>query len=765
MKLSLAWIFEHIVPNATMPSARDVVAAINRSTAEAEIAHEISIDKTIIRPVRITAITDAVVAEDLESGTSFKLPLRNDAFIGGLYAIVLNNNKTDWLPLSFVGSAKDKFFPRLHVTGIEHFWHGVAMRDVIIEIDNKSITHRPDLWCHRGFAREVAAIFGLQMRPLEPMLAALNVERQNDLSYKGSFSVDTLPHTALKKIAVLEVPHVTMLPSTFDIAVRLAAVDSTPFNMVVDLTNYVTFDIGQPMHSFDRAAFENAMTIRTAHDGEKLVLLDGNTYELSSKDTVIANEQGAVSLAGIKGGAHSGVQDDTKALLIESAVFDASMIRLSAVRAKIRTESSARYEKSLDPENAEQAVKRYVKLLQDYNVEHTVKQPLLVLGPTPAILRITLEHQFIETRLGIVIEKAFVVDALQRLGFAVQAEGESYVVQIPSFRATKDVTRPEDIVEEVGRLYGYDRIEPVVPTRHMRPFSTRNIRLRRMVEDVSAFGMRMHQVTNYPFFDEELLARFKWEPGISIRAKHPMSVNLTRLVTSLIPHLIKGASKQPHHVEQVGYFEINKTWGMYEQEVVERQTVAYLRWTKCALNFYQAKNDLAHLEKALGVTFDYRKEDALQFQPWFDRHQTADIYCGKVQVGTLGMLSPAFYGDLLGGNVWAAEFDYEQLIGQYTDARTYVAPSKFPLSWFDISLLIPASQTVESYERLLKSVDARITRVELHDFYENPEWQDKRSMTLRFFVQDPERTLVKEDIDLIWDNVQKAVKAHGAQVR
>lgn len=765
MKLSLKWILDHIVSFPTSVKVHDIITALNRSTAEVELSQQFAVQSSSFKYVNLEAIDEsqAIVACQ-NSDERISLSIRSDLVIGRTYLLYKEGASWRWALLSDFGSSKDGCMPAV----IAEDFSQISWHDDILEVDNKSITHRPDLWCHRGFAREIAAIFNLKLKPLEEIVDSVEVHYSSSYhANTGALKVELQPDSPVRRLAVCEMPSVSWSPSLPSIAARLALVDSRPIDALVDFTNYVMFDIGQPMHAFDRSVFKNnTLRIRNAHQGESLVLLDGSSYQLHQDDVVVASVE-PLSLAGVMGGRLSGVNDKVSSLVIEAGTFHPTVVRLTAARAKVRTESSMRFEKSLDPENPLLALCRYLTLLNRYGF-HAETMPIVVLGRDVSTVSMSVKHSFIESRLGIKISSDSVIKTLQSLGFLVSFDNvDEYRVEVPSWRSTKDVNRPEDIVEEIGRMYGYDRIEPQVPSRSMQPFSMVGLRLKRFVEDVSAFGMSMHQVVNYPFYDEEFIKRLSWEPLVSLRAKNPMSSNLTRLVTSLIPHMLKNIAANAPLEERIQLFEINKRWAILDSAVLELRELAYCWWSKEAFTFYQAKESLSKLEQAFGIRFVYRKarQDELYDKPWYDVYQSAVIELNGQSIGLIGSLVPSFYTQVCDGSIVAAEINYDALIELLSDKRSYKHTSKFPKTWFDISMFVPLVVDVFSLKAVVKNVDQRIIAVDLRDYFENAAWTDVRSVTLRYVVQDNEKTLGSDDIDDIWKRVHLAVKELGVTTR
>src|SRR3990167_8575531 len=452
MKLSLSWILDHISgskPKFDNVQVGKLVDKFNKSVAEIEGFKKISL------------LLDQFTLIKIKDGKSFSPELKQE--IGGLaerqvaesFCYLLHKdaskNNWDWAKLTDLGSSKDGLVSAIYMPEnlISGDWKkSFETEDYILEIDNKSVNHRPDLWGHRGFAREIAAILNLPLKSIDNFVAHKNLEvADNTITHQGLTVINEASKDGFcKRFAVLDIQKVENASSDLKILTRLARVDNRPIDMLVDLTNYVMWDLCQPMHAFDAAQFASRkIIVRFAKFGEKLTLLDGAKLELTKEDIVIADEDKALSLAGVMGGKFSGVTPETKSIFLEAANFDAATIRKAALRAKVRTEASSRFEKNLDPNQNILAIERYIKLLNDLNIKFVAADKIISLGKSAEEGQIKIAHNFIEHRLGVTLEKSFVIKTLESLGFAVQEDSGNYIIVVPTYRG-RGITIAEDIV-------------------------------------------------------------------------------------------------------------------------------------------------------------------------------------------------------------------------------------------------------------------------------------------------------------------------------
>lgn len=769
MKISLSWLFDHIDADWRKIDVQNLVNQFNLKTAEIEGFEKISIDPKQFTVVLVESVGNQVDAFSPELGKKFSLPLRDDAKVGEYYFI--NTSECRWASGADFKSIKDGLLPALYFdsdAAAAKWKDKVDLEDYIFEVDNKSLTHRPDMWGHRGFAREIAALIDLEMLPESNFLADIPVKELSD-KFTGD---DKNPiSTKIKtkncdRLATLYVGKAANLPSQLWMAIRLFRCDARAINNFVDITNYVMFDIGHPIHVFDANRVESkSLVIRQAKDGEQMKLLDGTDLKLVAEDMVIFDGKVATSLVGIKGGFGSGSSDATESLLLESGGYDATTIRRSSARHKVRTDASARFEKTLDPNQNVSAIERFIKLQQEVEPDLLIESPIVSLGSKvePKLAEIT--HDFIESKLGIKIEPSFVVNSLEKIGFGVQIAQDKYLVTIPTWRCVKDVTTPEDILEEISRMWGYDKIEPVLPSKAMQPGSLDATFRVREIKRALANAAAMHEVRNYPFYDEEFLQQIKWQPSQAVEVKNPVSENWRRLVTSLIPHLCKSILQNIHTRSEFSFFEWGRIWYPKDKKnAIEARTLSGLFYKNSKLDFYDAKNNLEKLFSALNLEVTWEKPSG-NIPVWFHPHQTANLVCEGKQIGMAGNLGSGWMREVAEGDAFAFEIDGEFLLGHEVREPSYEKSSRYQPISLDVSLLTPLGITVADLQNRIKKIDSRIYKVELVDSFQKDDWVDKKALTFRYHFVDPEKTLTGEEIAVIQQQVEHAMQKGGAQVR
>src|SRR3990167_3662611 len=558
MKLSLSWILDHLQGDWDLnkENVDPLINKFNKSVAEIDSVQEI---KTDLDQFTVVKVKEYGKFLSLELGMAIDNLAERKVVSGQNYLVKKDGQNWRWAKLTDLGSSKEGLVPVISEDEVGNWKKNFESTDFIIELDNKSVNHRPDLWGHRGVAREIAQLIGLKLKPIDQFLEKPEYQFGENSAEVEGFKIENKA-AGCKRFSGLEIKSVESKPSSIKMATRLARVDTKPIDALVDLTNYVMWDIGQPMHAFDAEKFPSKhIVIRNGQLGEKLTLLDETELKLRPEDIVIADESNAVSLAGIMGGQGTGVSAETKSLILESANFEAAAIRKAAARAKVRTEASSRFEKGLDPNQNVLAIERYLKLLQDLNIPFKASKAISI-GPEVNEHEIKVEHGFIESRIGVSLKKDFILDALEGLGFKVIFKDDEYSVVVPTYRGPTSMTIPEDVVEEVARVYGFENIPQRLP--NVKPSAEKSSWWKKVRElkRFLAYSANMNEVSNYPFLDEDFLRDLNWHPTDLISVKNPVSENWKSLAPSLIPHLLKNVYQKLNKADNLSFFEFGRFW-------------------------------------------------------------------------------------------------------------------------------------------------------------------------------------------------------------
>ena len=314
------------------------------------------------------------------------------------------------------------------------------------------------------------------------------------------------------------------------------------------------------------------------------------------------------------------------------------------------------------------------------------------MGALPSATVVTLERSFIERCLGIALANDFIITTLEKLDFKVSVDGDRYTVTVPTWRATKDVSLPEDIVEEVGRFFGYENMPTQLPRRFMTPFDLHSVDRTRLLKQFMAQTARMHEVYNYALHDEAFLRIIESHPDAAISVVNPVSENWRLLVTSLIPGLLKNVYDNSSEYEQLRFFEWGRTWQLESDIPKERKKLSGIMVNKSAnaMNFYEIKDYLTILFNALNVRVEWEQLAAHE-HPWFEPYQTAAIKYAGVCIGVMGKLKSSLLNKIVTGEGYAFELEGDFLLEYRHEMKKIIIPSKYPVVERDISMLVKDS--------------------------------------------------------------------------
>ncbi|MBU0596951.1 phenylalanine--tRNA ligase subunit beta [Patescibacteria group bacterium] len=650
----------------------------------------------------------------------------------------------------------------------------IKLDDVIFDIDNKSMTHRPDLWGHYGLAREIGALYGAEVGKYEPPAVKEQKAKNKEQSFK--LKVDVKDTELCPRYMAVVIDNVKIGSSPEWMQKLLMSVGLRPINNIVDITNYLLYDLGQPMHAFDAEQIVDnkkqiTIEVRKAKNGEKFTALDEKEHELTSEMLVIANKKQAVALAGIMGGENSGVTDETTTIVFESANFDATNIRRTATALGMRTESSSRFEKSLDPNNAELALRRAVQLTLEVcpgaRIVSNVVDESKFRQSTGLI---ELPFEFLNKKIGIELDKQEVVRILKSLGFGVEEKKDKFLVKIPTWRATKDITIVEDLVEEVSRIYGYDNIAGSLPSFPVIPPERNELRnLERRIKQIVALEFGFTESYNYSFVSPQLLKKI----GIHeehIELDNPIDKSRPLLRRSLLPNLLENVEQNAHNFDEVRLFEVGKVFWKNEpgermnksgDDLLPRQDVmlgiVFVKKGE-SVPFFQVSSAMQNLLMQLGCEC---KLQAKIFDPWIHPGRSAEVIVQDEHlVGAVMELAPVRQKEIgIDSRVAMAEINLSDLLEYIKDKNTYNKVALFPPVMRDIAFVVSGETEYSSVEEVIKKVDPLILEVELFDVFQGKNIEaGKKSMAFHIVYQSIEKTLESGDVDKIHEKVESVLK-------
>ncbi|MEN9361992.1 MAG: hypothetical protein RL095_3527 [Verrucomicrobiota bacterium] len=643
-----------------------------------------------------------------------------------------------------------------------------AEADLVLEIDNKSLTHRPDLWGHYGFAREFAAVFGGALKPypgLEP-----------DSKATSAWQVAIANPELCRRYSCLEVEGLDAGPSPEWLQTRLRQGGIGSINKLVDVTNFILLELGQPMHAFDADKLAaKQVSVRAAAEGESFAALNGQSYTLKTSDLVIDIGGRAEALAGVMGGAHSAVSASTTRLLLESANFHAAGVRRTATRTGLRSDSSARFEKSLDPENCDKALRRAWQLLKELCPAARCVGGIVDSYPAPyPALSIQTSYAFLASRLGTDVGKAFIDDKLARLGFSLKGDLD---IAIPSWRATKDVAIAEDIVEEIGRLYGYDNIPSMavtLPDSIPAPNPAR--KLERELKNVLANGWNATEIMSYPWCGDKELATYGLKPDGLMTLVNSLSEDAKYMKTTDIPKIIAAVSENLKYRDSFRLFNFTR---VYDTTVMKgllpterfQFTGAFVPAAdkKDALqtqSFADAKACVLDLLRTAGLAGFTVEELRDKSAPWIHPGIACGLYRGKQLIAQIFKLHPAVAATQdIKANAYLFQVDFDALVGAERKFK-YKPVARFPSVDFDITALVNERALAGSLQTAItKALGASLTGIEVVSIYQGDNLgPGKKTISYRMTVASDERTLAPDEILDLNRKAVKAVLNAGAEI-
>ena len=626
--------------------------------------------------------------------------------------------------------------------------------DVIMQIDNKTITHRPDLWGHYGFARELGAIYNLPIKR--------KVVKRENLAGKGERLIEVevqVPHL-VPRFSGVSIRNIEVKPSRTFMRHRLTRVGLRPINNLVDLTNYVMLEYGQPMHAFDADEISGSkLTVQLAEPGSNIMTLYKKEVELGRDDLTICDANGASVVAGVIGGLNSGVTDSTTSIFLEAANWNPVSIRKTSTRIGLRTDASQRFEKALDPEMTMLAVQKAIKLLRLTNPDlELCGDPIDIIGEKIKPITVRTSFDFICKRLGKKIDSEEIRGILGRLDFKIMDDGSEILAEVPSHRRTKDVSIAEDLVEEVGRIHGFNNIELQAP---LFPISTPVFNkdhqfrlLARTVLQKTGF----HEAYNYPLTNQKMEDFYGIRSTAVMRLRNPVADHQTQMRTSLLPHFVETIKNNQKITYDFRIFELGRIYYKNREGKPKEphKLIVGLSTKKNQLGdaFFQLKSHVLNLLIRLQIPdIDWESLDDLQTE-YQHKHISAAIYSNDHFLGTIFSISPE-YMDLIGlkEDVCIAELDFDKMFELEKTEYLYKEPPRFPSVKFEISVMVPRRTYFQEISNLVRSRNKFVTGVGFLDVYYPEEYPDKKSVSLFIEFRSNEKTFHKDEVTELQNQV------------
>ena len=642
----------------------------------------------------------------------------------------------------------------------------LGLNDYILDL---SITpNRADALSMRGLTYELGALYNNKVN-------FNDVEKEEN--YEATSLQVAIESDSCRNYVGQVVKNVEVKSSPLWLQTRLMNSGIRPINNIVDITNYVLLEFGQPMHAFDKDLVGDEIVVRDAKEGEVLETLDGEERKLQTTDLVITDGTRAIALGGVMGGKNTEVSEETKNIILESAYFNPTSVRRTSAAHGLRSDSSARFEKGIDPNMQKAALARAVELILELCPNAVVESSVgIVKKEEEKVVEITTSY--INNYLGITLSTEEIVAILEGLSFTVEVTGENLVVKVPTRRP--DISIKQDLVEEVIRIYGYDNLASTLPkfsktTKGGLTYS------QRMVRDLRAVfaSLGFNDTINYSLVSEEEATQYTLENHHKVRLLMPMTETHSTLRQSLVPGLLNTVQYNVARKQKdLKLLEIGRVFFGSGDDNIQPKETLYLsaaltgeeratKWLKesSSLDFFAAKGYLEVVFDRLGLDekVTYKKSKLEGMHPG----RFAEVYLGEKRIGFIGEVHPQV-ADKLGLNTtYVFEINLDEVISESKVKPKYEEVTKYPEITRDIAMLVDVKDEYQNIYNVIESVNSKlITKVELFDLYVGAELLvGKKSLALTITYSDKQKTLTDEEVTAVHDKVLSALTEYGAIIR
>jgi len=634
-------------------------------------------------------------------------------------------------------------------------------RDWILDID--ILPNRgPDSFSCLGIAREISTLTGFKY-----IADKYELKEDKGIKARDFINVEVRDKTACSRYTARVITEVKVGFSPKWMRERLEACGLKPINNIVDVANYVMLETGQPLHAFDGEKLQDRkIIVRFAKEGEKIITLDEERYRLEKEMLVITDAKKPVAIAGIKGGKPPEIDLKTKIVVLESANFNPRVIRRASKRIDLKTDASWRFEHGIDPNLTEFAINRATLLIQEI-AGGRIAQGLIDFYPGKVFpKRVKLDLDYVTSLLGIKISHQEIIAILKSLGFKIKhLKSKIIEVEVPTFRL--DVSIPEDLIEEIGRIHGYQEIPAQFPVAALIP-PKRNLDI--FWENLSGGILKEAGFTeayNYSFISEKDREIFRYSKRELMEVENPTSLDFQYLRPSLIPNLLKNIEKNFRDFAEIKIFELGK---IFHHPKTEKKVLSGVMSGEV---FYETKGTIDLLLNKLGVSniwFDeYRPKPGENKLSIWQPKKCAEIKINHEKIGFLGEISPKILDSLkVAIKVSAFDIDFEKLSKLTSEEHEYRPISRFPSAVRDIAILVPREVKVAQVLNKIYDTGKKLVRdVDLFDIYEGGELPaGKKNLAFHIIYQAEDRTMTSEEIDGLQKKIISALEKNRTwQVR
>lgn len=642
-------------------------------------------------------------------------------------------------------------------------------RDIIFELDNKSVTHRPDLWGIYGFARELAAIY---KRPLKPLPVITQEEINRNHAPGPEIKVIAKDHCF--RYAGVILGGVAPQRTPLEMRTLLHYSGHKPISLLVDLSNYVMAEVGQPNHTFDRRKVQSGIIVDYTGKEMKFSLLDGSEPVLPADAMMIYNgDKKPVAVAGIMGGEDSKVLDDTSEILLESANFDAKSVRTTSAAIKTRTDASNRFEKTLVPQQAIVGIERFVYLLKELQPSVTCSQMTDIDYSDSSVREITLSEKFVSAFTGANFSRELISDILNRLGFFHTYVDGNFEVKVPWYRSKKDIANQPDLVEEIARIYGYDNIVPEPPRVGVAPLKENHlvdadIEWKRILSYMFGFN----EVRTYGWDDTRWMETLEIASQNAVTLANPRAPYFNKLKTSLLPALLQHVKSNMTNFSRVAIYEIESIFFDNGGNPSEKKSLAGALVDKNLKEetlFFQVKDALTYGFTSLtNHHLRYEYGSAEGNTSWVTGNKSLSLYSGDTYLGYISVLQPRMvktqFSDF---PVVVFEFDIEAFSEITPQVHTFVSPNPFPTVSLDFNIV--ADKSIR-YNQVVEAITG-LEGTFMQDFSFKELFQDekilpgKNSFLFSVTIGSKDKTLTAEEINDFKEAFIAQMKKNNLSIR
>ena len=650
-------------------------------------------------------------------------------------------------------------------TDIKEF---MQIEDTVFEVDNKSLTNRPDLWGHYGIAREISV---LTKRPLKPLDVA-------DTSiFKDLSPIDVKVEDTDKtfRYSCIAVSNVKVKKSPINMRIRLTYCGMRPINLLADLTNYLMMELGQPMHAFDYGKVSK-IRVKTFPEPIDFLTLDGVERKVDTNTLMICDDKEPICIAGIMGGELTEITEETDSVLLESANFDGTSVRRSAVRLGLRTDASSRYEKTLDPELTIPAIRRFIKLLTEIDPGVKVMSSLTdCYVKHYDTITINFDKAYVDKYTGIDISSDRIEETLTGLGFILTRNGDSFTAIVPSWRATKDVTMKADIIEEITRIYGYDNFDVHSTKSLLIPVRQSDKRENEYhMKLMLAQRYAMNEVHSYIWYESKLNKEMGIVTEPNIRVINSVTAENDTIRSTIIPSLLGFIYKNADTYPEMGIFEIGRVAdGLKEDGLAnERKRLGLVMASKKMSEkevYFKIKEIIEQLLlTAKNTVPSFTAKDTEGKSNYIHPVNCTSILLEGSEIGYFSVLNPRIRNNIDKKlNVVFAEIDLEQMEQTAAEPLNYKEVSKYPGVTVDLSLLADKTMRYEAIEEAIQGYPCEYLQgYHLIDIFEDEKLlPDKKSITIRFEFGSMDRTLEGQETNAMVEGLLQTLKEKGLELR